>query len=110
MLDPQDLAAVLDEIGRTRMPFGKYGPEHYPPAGVPLCDLPIEYLQWFRQNGGFPRSRLGELMNYVYHLKADGSDVVFEPVRRRNGGRTRLRPNRRKSFRFDNDADDRGTA
>ena len=29
------------------MPFGKYGPLHFPPRGVPLYDLPVEYLAWF---------------------------------------------------------------
>ena len=33
------MAADLADIGRMRMPFGKYGPEHFPPSGVPIYDL-----------------------------------------------------------------------
>ena len=45
----------LAEIGRTYMPFGKYGPAHYPPNGLPIYDLPAEYLMWFANKGGFPK-------------------------------------------------------
>src|SRR5688572_23533054 len=52
------LAEALEEIGRWHMPFGKYGPKNYPPNGVPLYDLPDEYVIWFQHNG-FPKGRLG---------------------------------------------------
>ena len=55
------LAEALELIGRWHMPFGKYGPQHYPPRGVPLYDLPEEYVIWFQHNG-FPKGRLGELL------------------------------------------------
>ena len=29
------MAAELDEIERTYMPFGKFGPDHFPPNGRP---------------------------------------------------------------------------
>ena len=38
------MAADLAEIEKTRMPFGKFGPKSFPPAGVPIYDLPAEYL------------------------------------------------------------------
>jgi len=72
------------------MPFGKYGPDHFPPRGVPLYDLPLEYLQWFARQG-FPQGRLGELLRMLHQLKADGCDEVFDEIRRRRGGRTDLR-------------------
>jgi len=81
----------MTEIGRTRMPFGKYGPKDYPPSGVPIYDLPFEYLEWFQYNGGLPGGHLGELLEIVYHIKRDGSDEVFSPFRSRSGGRTRFR-------------------
>ncbi len=87
------LSAALVEIERTHMPFGRYGPAHFPPRGVPLYDLPAEYLQFFAAKE-FPRGRLGELMSIVYQLKMDGADRAFEPMRARNGGRTRLIPKR----------------
>ena len=74
MLDPEEFAETMIEISRTRMPFGKYGPKEYPPSGVPIYDLPFEYLEWFQYNGGLPGGRLGELLEIVYHIKRDGSD------------------------------------
>ncbi|MFO1484482.1 MAG: DUF3820 family protein [Verrucomicrobiaceae bacterium] len=74
----------LEQIGRTFMPFGKFGPAHFPPKGVPIYDLPAEYLGWFAKKGGFPKGRLGELLQMVYQMKVDGSDIVFEPFRKQS--------------------------
>jgi len=52
-----DAAAVLEHIRRYNMPFGMFGPKHYPPKGVPIYDLPAEYLAWFALKG-FPEGRL----------------------------------------------------
>jgi hypothetical protein len=87
------LATDLAEIGKTRMPFGKYGPKHDSPRGVPLYDLPVEYLLWFSRKG-FPKGRLGELLRIVHQLKVDGCDEVFDEFRRQRGGRTSLRQKR----------------
>lgn len=99
-IDREDFARLLMEIGKTRMPFGKFGPADYPPAGVPIMDLPPEYLAWFKERG-FPKGRLGELMATVYEVKEAGMDKVFDQVRAMNGGRHRLRAPRRKSFDFE---------
>jgi uncharacterized protein (DUF3820 family) len=89
------IAGELREIESLHMPFGKFGPQHFPPHGVPIYDLPVEYLGWFAQKGGFPKGRLGHLLRVIYQMKVDGSDTAFDPMRRRAGGRTRLRlPNR----------------
>ena len=101
VFDGEAFRETFAEIARYRMPFGKYGPSSHPPSGVPLYDLPVEYLGWFKAKGGFPKGRLGELMEIVYSLKIDGSDAVFDPMRRSSGGRTVLRPARKKDFRFD---------
>ena len=87
-------AADLAEIARTRMPFGKFGPAHFPPRGVPLYDLPVEYLAWFPRKGGFPRGRLGELLAIVHQMKVDGLDCAFDAMRRAAGGKADLRPER----------------
>jgi uncharacterized protein (DUF3820 family) len=75
-------AEDLAEIRRTYMPFGKYGPEHFPPHGRRIYDLPLEYLLWFRQKG-FPKGRFGELLRIVCQMKADGCDEVFDHFRQR---------------------------
>jgi uncharacterized protein len=89
----------LAEIGRTRMPFGKYGPAHFPPEGIPIYDLPAEYLGWFAQKAGFPKGRLGQLLKMVHQMKADGSDLAFDPFRLQNG-RTQLRTKAPRSHEF----------
>ena len=91
MLDPEEFEETMMEISQTFMPFGKYGPDNYPPRGVPIYDLPFEYLDWFQYNGGLPKGQLGELLEIVYHNKKDGSDEAFSHFRKLNGGRTRLR-------------------
>lgn len=99
-IDREDFRNLLIEIGETRIPFGKFGIKAYPPAGVPIMDLPEVYLFWFQQNG-FPKGRLGELMAQVCEIKAVGMDSVFDPIRRANGGRYKLLPTRRKSVDFE---------
>lgn len=99
-IDREDFRNLLVEIGRTRMPFGKFGIKTYPPAGVPIMDLPMEYLCWFQERG-FPKGRLGELMAQVCEIKSVGMDSVFDPVRQMNGGRFKLLPSRRKNFDFE---------
>ncbi len=94
------MRADLEEIGRTCMPFGKYGPQHFPPNGVPIYDIPAEYLGWFANKAGFPKGRLGELLRMVHQIKADGSDLVFDVFRKRHG-RTDLKPAKRKSWTFE---------
>lgn len=98
--DREEFRNLLAEIGRTRMPFGKFGIKEYPPSGVPIMDLPPEYLAWFKERG-FPKGRLGELMAQVYTIKEVGMDAVFDPMRKAMGGRFRLRPAKRKSFDFE---------
>ena len=88
------MAADLADIATTHMPFGKFGPAHFPPRGVPIYDLPVEYLAWFARKDCFPQGRFGELLRIVHQMKVDGLDEIFDPLRRRAGGKTRLRPPR----------------
>ncbi|WAC19232.1 DUF3820 family protein [Luteolibacter sp. SL250] len=99
-LDREEFRNLLAEIGRTRMPFGKFGIREYPPAGVPIMDLPPEYLAWFKERG-FPKGRLGELMAQVNVIKEVGMDAVFDPIRQAMGGRFPLRQKPRRSFDFE---------
>lgn len=95
-IDREDFRNLLIEIGQTWMPFGKFGPKDYPPRGVPIMDLPPEYLAWFKERG-FPNGRLGELLEAVCDLKEVGMDMVFEPMRKVNGGRVSIRKQKPKT-------------
>ncbi len=100
---PSEERALMEGIREavvTRMPFGKYGPAAFPPYGLPLCDLPYEYLTWFERKGGFPAGRLGDLMRLVMQIKRDGAEGVFDQLRA-PGPRPSLRRSRRLSVRFD---------
>ncbi len=90
------MAADLAAIEGMFMPFGRYGPEEFPPRGVPIFDLPVEYLGWFASKGSFPKGQLGLLLRIVHQMKVDGLDTVFDPMRARRGGRTPLRASRRR--------------
>lgn len=94
------MRADLEEIGRTFMPFGKFGPQHFPPNGMPIYDIPAEYLAWFANKAGFPKGRLGTLLRMVYQMKVDGSDVVFDVFRKQRGERTSLRPEKQRSWKM----------
>ncbi len=72
----RELAENLADLERYRMPFGRYQNRF-------IHTLPYEYLHWFlEKGGGFPSGRLGELMEFVYHTKASGSEIVFSKLRR----------------------------
>ena len=78
-----NVASELAEVSRTVMPFGRY-------RGRRLVEVPAEYLQSFAGKG-WPKGRIGELMQIVYQMKADGSEAVFRlpprGVRKRNSSR-----------------------
>ena len=94
------MRADMAAIGRTFMPFGKYGPGYFPPNGLAIYDLPAEYLAWFANKAGWPKGTLGRLLQIVYQMKVDGSDLAFEPLRRAAGGQRPLRPAKRKQWDF----------
>lgn len=109
-IDREDFRNLLAEIARTYMPFGKYGRTAIPPLGMPIYDLPVEYLYWFKERG-FPKGRLGELLAIVCEVKGVGMDSLFDPIRQANGGRVTFHPKRKKVHRFpdskDGDSDSR---
>ncbi len=67
--DPQ----ILTDIVKTKMPFGKY-------KGTWLCDLPVSYLEWFK-NKGFPPGKMGMLLSSVYEIKINGMSRILELVK-----------------------------
>lgn len=95
-IDREDFRNLLGEIGSTCIPFGKFGPKFYPPRGIAIMDLPPEYLAWFKERG-FPKGRLGELLEIVHEIKEVGMDSIFEPLRQANGGRMSVQKRRPKT-------------
>jgi len=95
---PKHMAADLGDISRLRMPFGKFGPQAFPPHGIPIYDLPAEYLAWFAQHG-WPKGELGRLLRIVYQMKVDGSDAAFDPMRKAAGGKASLHHPRQRDFK-----------
>ena len=67
--DRQHLLALV----RMRMPFGKY-------EGRFLCDLPIYYLEWFARKG-FPKGRLGMLLETLFVIKTNGLQEILDGLR-----------------------------
>ncbi len=71
MMQPD--SSLLVELANTRMPFGKY-------SGRLLIDLPEPYLVWFARQG-FPKGRLGMLLESTLAIKANGLESLVRPLR-----------------------------
>lgn len=63
----------LLELATAKMPFGKY-------SGRLLIDLPEPYIVWFAGQG-FPKGKLGEMLQTVYEIKVNGLEYLFKPLR-----------------------------
>ena len=66
--------AVLLELARMRMPFGKY-------KNRLLIDLPEPYVVWFA-NKGFPSGHLGDMLRMTYEIKVNGLEYLFKPLKK----------------------------
>ena len=66
-IQPDDEAFIA--LATTKMPFGKY-------KGSRLVDLPERYIVWFSQKG-FPKGKLGEMLQMVYEIKLNGLEYLF---------------------------------
>lgn len=64
---------LLLQLVKMQMPFGKYKDRL-------LCDLPIDYLEWFKRKG-FPKSKLGILLETIYEIKLNGLEGLLKPLR-----------------------------
>ena len=95
----ENMAEALQAFHTTHLPFGKYGPQHYPPRGLPLAQLPAEYLMWFKQQG-FPKGRLGGLMEALCEIHYTGAEAVLAPPDGSAPPPHPLRRTRRRSFDF----------
>lgn len=74
-MDPASIsdAKVLLEIVSTKMPFGRY-------EGTLICDLPESYIVWFKQKG-FPKGRLGTLLETMYEIELNGLNELLRPLK-----------------------------
>ena len=73
---PDDLkpdSDLLLQLVRMPMPFGKYKDRL-------LCDLPVTYLEWF-QRKGFPKGKLGILLQTIYEIKLNGLEYLLQPLK-----------------------------
>ena len=66
---------MLLQLVNMKMPFGKY-------KDTLLCDLPVSYLEWF-QRKGFPKGKLGQLLQTIYEIKLNGLEDLLKPLKRR---------------------------
>jgi uncharacterized protein len=66
---------ILEQLVIMKMPFGKY-------KGTLLCDLPVSYLEWFKKKG-FPKGKLGILLETIYEIKLNGLAFLLEPLKKR---------------------------
>ena len=74
--DPlQPNSDMLLQLVNMKMPFGKY-------KDTLLCDLPVSYLEWF-QRKGFPKGKLGELLQTIYEIKLNGLEDLLRPLKKR---------------------------
>ena len=64
----------LLQLVRARMPYGKY-------KNVLLVDLPETYIMWFARQG-FPKGKLGGMLQSLYEIKLNGLESLLEPIRR----------------------------
>ena len=66
---------LLQQLVVMKMPFGKY-------KDVILCDLPVSYLEWF-QRKGFPKGKLGMLLETMLVIKMNGLSQLLDPLKRK---------------------------
>lgn len=65
---------LLLDLVQMKMPYGKF-------KGRVLCDLPINYLEWFARKG-FPEGKLGVLLETIYEIKLNGLEDLLKPLRK----------------------------
>ncbi|WP_304143277.1 DUF3820 family protein [Mesoflavibacter zeaxanthinifaciens] len=73
MLEPDK--DFLIKLAHTKMPFGKYKDRY-------LIDLPEHYVVWY-YNKGFPKNKLGQMLETVYTLKVNGLEYLVREIQKR---------------------------
>jgi len=64
----------LIKLAHTKMPYGKY-------KGRYLINLPEYYIVWYK-NKGFPKGKLGDMLETVYTLKVNGLEELVRNIQR----------------------------
>ncbi len=64
----------LIKLAHAKMPFGKYK-DYY------LINIPEYYIVWYK-NKGFPKGKLGEMLETVYTLKVNGLEELVRNIQR----------------------------
>lgn len=64
---------ILLSLVKSQMPFGKY-------KGRLICDLPVNYLEWFAREG-FPQGKLGMQLQTIYEIKLNGLEDLLKPLK-----------------------------
>ncbi len=72
---PMPDGTLLIDIVSVKMPFGKY-------KGTTLRYLPVSYLEWF-QRKGFPKGRLGMMLETLYEIKTNGLEQLLDKIKTR---------------------------
>ena len=70
--DPQKEALIA--LAHYKMPFGKHKDRY-------LTELPEGYMVWFRQQG-FPKGKLGEMLQSAMEIKENGLEDLIRKIRR----------------------------
>jgi uncharacterized protein (DUF3820 family) len=73
-MQPDANSQLLLQLVKIPMPFGKY-------KNYLLCDLPVAYLEWF-QRKGFPKGKLGILLETMYEIKINGLEYLLTPLKK----------------------------
>jgi len=55
------------------MPYGKF-------EGRRICDIPEYYLVWYKRKG-FPKGKLGMLLETMYEIKLNGLEYLLDPLK-----------------------------
>ena len=71
----------LIKLANTKMPYGKY-------KGKDLIDLPEHYIVWYN-NKGFPKGKIGEMLQLVYELKLNGLEELIHNIKKMNNSHKR---------------------
>ncbi len=69
-------ASLITELTTQKMPFGKY-------KGTKLYKLPEYYLVWFKRQG-FPKGRLGMMLETLYEIRLNGLEYLLDPLKQHN--------------------------